>query len=65
MCSVTLCGWSTSPSGQQYTYEPPMFPIKQVTGIDQGIKRLQFHQGLDYRYASWQPIESKELPPTT
>ncbi|KAF4770442.1 hypothetical protein HAV15_013029 [Penicillium sp. str.  len=30
-----------------------------------GIKRLQFHQGLNYRYASWQPIESKGLPPTT
>ncbi|KAJ5383068.1 hypothetical protein N7517_000979 [Penicillium concentricum] len=30
-----------------------------------GIKRLQFHQGLNYRYASWQPIESKGVPPTT
>ncbi|CAI7610721.1 unnamed protein product [Penicillium glandicola] len=30
-----------------------------------GIKRLQFHQGLNYRYASWQPIESNGIPPTT
>ncbi|KAJ5419531.1 uncharacterized protein N7487_003081 [Penicillium crustosum] len=30
-----------------------------------GIKRLQFHQGLNYRYASWQPIENKGVPPTT
>ncbi|KAJ5186261.1 hypothetical protein N7449_011025 [Penicillium cf. viridicatum] len=29
------------------------------------VHRLQFHQGLNYRYASWQTIESKELPPTT
>jgi hypothetical protein len=65
MCSVTLCGWLTFPSGQRYTYDPPMFPIKQATDIEQGIKRLQFHQGLNYRYASWQPIESKGLPPTT
>ncbi|KAJ5951122.1 uncharacterized protein N7479_009535 [Penicillium vulpinum] len=30
-----------------------------------GIKRLHFHQGLNYRYASWQPIESKGISPTT
>ncbi|KAJ5676453.1 uncharacterized protein N7477_002086 [Penicillium maclennaniae] len=29
------------------------------------IKRLHFHQGLDYRYASWQPILGKGQPPTT
>ncbi|KAJ5684626.1 uncharacterized protein N7477_000971 [Penicillium maclennaniae] len=29
------------------------------------IKRLHFHQGLNYRYASWQPIESESEPPTT
>ncbi|KAJ6131215.1 hypothetical protein N7523_001675 [Penicillium sp. IBT 18751x] len=29
------------------------------------FKRLHFHQGLNYRYASWQPIESESEPPTT
>ncbi|KAJ5939579.1 hypothetical protein N7466_002713 [Penicillium verhagenii] len=29
------------------------------------IKRLNFHQGLNYRYASWQPISSEGQPPTT
>lgn len=33
--------------------------------IEQGIKRLHFHQGLNYRYASWQPVESRGIPPTT
>lgn len=31
----------------------------------QSIDRLHFHQGLDYRYASWQPIETEEQGPTT
>ncbi|KAF3384630.1 Beta-glucuronidase [Penicillium rolfsii] len=29
------------------------------------IERLHFHQGLNYRYASWQPIASKGQPPKT
>lgn len=29
------------------------------------MRRLHFHQGLNYRYASWQPIESKGVAPTT
>ncbi|KAJ5370389.1 uncharacterized protein N7496_006481 [Penicillium cataractarum] len=29
------------------------------------IKRLHFHQGLNYRYASWQPIASEGNPPKT
>ncbi|KAJ5770386.1 uncharacterized protein N7511_002437 [Penicillium nucicola] len=29
------------------------------------IKRLHFHQGLNYRYTSWQPILGKGQPPTT
>ncbi|GLI73358.1 hypothetical protein PoHVEF18_001575 [Penicillium ochrochloron] len=29
------------------------------------IKRLHFHQGLNYRYASWQPIASMGQPPKT
>ncbi|KAJ5489322.1 L-xylulose reductase [Penicillium diatomitis] len=29
------------------------------------IKRLHFHQGLNYRYTSWQPILSKRNPPKT
>lgn len=36
-----------------------------ITHIYQGIQRLHFHQGLDYRYASWQPIGIKGLPPAT
>ncbi|KAJ5086472.1 hypothetical protein NUU61_007779 [Penicillium alfredii] len=32
---------------------------------EHNIKRLHFHQGLNYRYASWQPITSKGVPPTT
>lgn len=35
------------------------------TNFDQGMSRLHFHQGLNYRYASWQPIESKGVAPTT
>lgn len=31
----------------------------------QNIKRLHFHQGHNYRYASWQPIPGKGQPPTT
>lgn len=31
----------------------------------QNIERLHFHQGLNYRYASWQPIAGKGQPPTT
>lgn len=31
----------------------------------QNIKRLQFHQGLNYRYVSWQPISSNGQPPKT
>ncbi|KAJ5952165.1 uncharacterized protein N7479_010578 [Penicillium vulpinum] len=29
------------------------------------IKRLHFHQALNYRYTSWQPILSKGIPPAT
>ncbi|KAJ5802526.1 uncharacterized protein N7503_004976 [Penicillium pulvis] len=29
------------------------------------IKRLNFHQGLNYRYVSWQPIASEGQPPET
>lgn len=29
------------------------------------IKRLNFHQGTSYRYASWQPILNKGIGPTT
>ena len=39
--------------------------IKLLTTNGQNIKRLHFHQGLDYRYASWQPIGTKEQAPTT
>ncbi|CAG8224193.1 unnamed protein product [Penicillium salamii] len=32
---------------------------------EHGMKRLHFHQGLNYRYASWQPIGIQDVPPTT
>ncbi|CAG8948131.1 unnamed protein product [Penicillium salamii] len=32
---------------------------------EHGMKRLHFHQGLNYRYASWQPIGIQDIPPTT
>ncbi|KAJ5827378.1 hypothetical protein N7447_004141 [Penicillium robsamsonii] len=38
--------------------------VKLLT-FEQGITRLQFHQGPNYQYASWQPIESKGIPATT
>ncbi|KAI9924234.1 hypothetical protein MW887_007184 [Aspergillus wentii] len=30
-----------------------------------GVKRIHFHQGMNYRYASWQPMESNGTLPTT
>ncbi|CAI7634346.1 unnamed protein product [Penicillium bialowiezense] len=32
---------------------------------EHGMKRLHFHQGLKYRYASWQPIAIEGAPPAT
>ncbi|KAJ5365473.1 hypothetical protein N7517_008359 [Penicillium concentricum] len=29
------------------------------------IERLHFHQGLDYRYGAWQPVQGKKQAPTT
>ncbi|RMJ23722.1 hypothetical protein PHISP_05402 [Aspergillus sp. HF37] len=34
-------------------------------GITGGIQRLHFHQGTDYRYASWQPIKTEAMPIAT
>lgn len=45
-----------------------LMPLKIVIRANndrQNIKRLHFHQGLNYRYASWQPILGKGQPPTT
>jgi hypothetical protein len=39
--------------------------VVKAIDLEQGIKRLHFHQSLNYRYASWQPIGSKGVPPAT
>lgn len=40
--------------------------LSQLTNFPmQNIKRLNFHQGTSYRYASWQPILNKGIAPTT
>lgn len=40
-------------------------PTSTASNTTQNIKRLHFHQGLNYRYASWQPIASKGNKPAT
>lgn len=47
--------WISFPLFSQYV---PNFSI-------QNIRRLNFHQGTSYRYASWQPILNKGIAPTT
>ncbi|KAJ5630806.1 uncharacterized protein N7484_010906 [Penicillium longicatenatum] len=56
--------WAATNVGTPYPYQTTI--IRQlITRGTQNIKRLNFHQGLDYRYASWQPIASEGQPPTT
>lgn len=43
-----------------------LFSLPYFTNFPiQNIKRLNFHQGTSYRYASWQPILNKKIAPTT
>ena len=62
------CGWLISLSGLQNTYNPPRIcsvSLYNPLTDAQDITRLNFHQGTSYRYASWQPILNKGIPPTT
>ena len=59
------CGLLISPSGLRNTYAFS-FSLPYYTNFSiKNIKRLNFHQGTSYRYASWQPILNKGIGPTT
>lgn len=54
-------------AAEHVTLSPHIGPTTKevLTTNNQNIERLHFHQGLDYRYNAWQPIETKVQAPTT
>ncbi|KAH0602496.1 uncharacterized protein H6S33_008577 [Morchella sextelata] len=66
-----ILGKSNSISGQGSNgltnfFDSALWPLDyDLWCTSQNIKRIHHHQGLNYRYASWQPIASHGIPPTT